>query len=196
MTSRPDRDKITSRSSSRWAQVFAPLARRKPSRRVAPDTNRGAALRSPRPAIRFCCSHSRCGSSFQLAVLVSLPFRLPMTGAEVHGDFPRPVSYGRHGQSSRARLTRTVKSRHRHAQQPRHARLRCGKKFAPPLIKKTLISRYDLRLRARPGRITQTACKILRRFRTTALPIVLLNSLRRIDGNTTNLGSELCRSTT
>ena len=35
-------------------------------------------------------------------------------------------------------------------------------------------------------RITQTDCKRFRRFRATALPIVMLNSLRRIDASTTN----------
>ena len=34
--------------------------------------------------------------------------------------------------------------------------------------------------------ITQTGCKIFRRFRATAWPIVTLNSLRRIDASTTN----------
>ena len=38
----------------------------------------------------------------------------------------------------------------------------------------------------RTGLYHATGCKIFRRFRTTALPIVRLNSLRRIDGSTTN----------
>ena len=53
-SSRPYRDKMTSRSSSRLVLVFAPLARLNPTRTVAPDTSQSAVLRSPRPAIQLC----------------------------------------------------------------------------------------------------------------------------------------------
>jgi hypothetical protein len=45
----------------------------------------------------------------------------------------------------------------------------------------------------RTGLYHATDCKIIRRFRTTALPIVRLNSLRRIDGSTTNKAHSLTK---
>ena len=53
-SSRPYRDKMTSRSSSRLVLVFAPLVRLNPTRTVALDTSQSAVLRSPRPAIQLC----------------------------------------------------------------------------------------------------------------------------------------------
>jgi len=53
-SSRPYRDKMTSRSSSRLVLVFAPLARLNATRTVALDTSQNAVLRSPCPAILLC----------------------------------------------------------------------------------------------------------------------------------------------
>src|SRR6266487_1189660 len=47
----------------------------------------------------------------------------------------------------------------------------------------------------RTGLYHATGCKIFRRFRTTALPIVRLNALRRIDGTATNKPHSLTETT-
>jgi len=53
-------------------------------------------------------------------------------------------------------------------------------------LRRAQVNHRLLALNRKWARITQTGRKIFRRFRATALPIVMLNPLRKIDGSRTN----------